>query len=188
MGVIMNHRRKPYVIAIAAVAGGGKTTTVKRLKELLNNSTALYFDDYEFDESPDDICRWIENGGDPNEWELTPLIDDLRLLIKNNNYDFILLDYPFAYLHKNMSGFINYTIFIDTPLDIVMARRILRDFNKYDDVKNDLRNYIINGRKAYLHMLETIKPNSDYIVDGRLSIELITDLILEKIDKKEIMN
>ncbi|WP_374956490.1 AAA family ATPase [Orenia metallireducens] len=48
------------VIAVAAVSGGGKTTTTKKLNELLNNSTAIYFDDYEFDESPDDICKWIK--------------------------------------------------------------------------------------------------------------------------------
>lgn len=177
----MTHRRKPYVIAIAAVAGGGKTTTIKRLNELLNNSTAIYFDDYKFDESPDDICKWIENGGDPNEWVITPLIDDLRLLLLNNNYSYILLDYPFAYLHKIMSKMINYTIFINTPLDIAMARRILRDFNKYNDVKSDLKNYLIRGRMAYLHMLETVKSDSDYIVDGRLSIESITDLIIKKL-------
>jgi hypothetical protein len=37
-------------------------------------------------------------------------------------------------------------------------------------------------------MLETIRPDSDYIVDGKLSIESITDLIIEKIDnnRKEV--
>lgn len=93
---------KPYVIAIASVSSGGKTTITKRLSELLSNSTAIYFDDYDFKESPDDICRWIENGGNPNDWVLTPLIEDLQLLLSNNNYDYILLDYPFTYLYKKM--------------------------------------------------------------------------------------
>jgi uridine kinase len=184
----MSPKRKPYVIAIAAVAGGGKTTITKRLNKLISNSTAIYFDDYDFEESPDDICKWIENGGDPNEWVLTPLIEDLRLLLSKNSYNYIFLDFPFAYQHKKMSSMIDYTIFINTPLDIAMARRIQRDFNKYDDVKNEMGNYLNRGRKAYLHMLETIRPDSDYIVDGKLSIESITDLIIEKIDnnRKEV--
>ncbi len=178
----MIHKRKTYVIAIAAVAGGGKTTITKRLNKLLCNSKAIYFDDYDFVGSPEDICKWVESGGDPNEWVLTPLINDLQRLLLSKNYSYILLDYPFAYLHKKMSGMINYTIFINTPLDIAMARRILRDSNNYDDIKDELRNYLIRGRTAYLNMLKTVKPDSDFIVDGRLSIDSIMDLIMRKID------
>lgn len=182
----MSPKRKPYVIAIAAVAGGGKTTITKRLNKLISNSTAIYFDDYDFEESPDDICRWIENGGNPNDWVLTPLIEDLRLLLSNDNHDYILLDYPFAYLHKKMSHMIDYTIFIDTPLDIAMARRILRDFNNYNEIKNDLCNYMEKGRKAYIHMIETILPDSDYVVDGRLSVESIIGIIIKEIDNRKV--
>lgn len=177
----MIYEQQPYVIAIAAISGGGKTTITKRLNELLDRSISIHFDDYQFDESPDDICEWIDNGGDPNEWVLTPLINDLTLLLKDNKYKYVLLDYPFAYLHNKMRELIDYTIFIDTPLDIAMARRIVRGFNNYDDIKTDINNYLNRGRAAYLHMLETVKPNSDYIIDGSFSIEVITDLIIDRI-------
>ena len=38
------------IIAIAGVSGSGKTTIVNALMNRLDNATALYFDDYNFDE------------------------------------------------------------------------------------------------------------------------------------------
>lgn len=65
-------------------------------------------------------------------------------------YDYILLDYPFAKMHSGMQEYIDYTIFIDTPLDIAMARRILRDFKEtsIDHLLNDMSNYLTHGRIA----------------------------------------
>ena len=64
-----------------------------------------------------------------------------------------------------MREFIDVTIFIDTPLDIAMARRILRDFKEdtIDEIHNDLKHYMTFARKAYLEAIHTVKPNSDII-------------------------
>jgi uridine kinase len=184
----MENIQKPFVIAIAAVSGGGKTTITTCLNDKLMNTKALYFDNYEFDDEPDDICEWVENGADLNEWNLAPLINDLRFLLSDHNPspDYILLDYPFAYSHNEMSKFINFTIFIDTPLDIAMARRILRDFTEepIENVRNDVKNYLSRGRFAYLEMLRTTKPNSDFIVDGSLTLDEIVDVITMEIKKR----
>ncbi|ALA51870.1 hypothetical protein KHT88_11095 [Alkalihalobacillus clausii] len=164
--------RKPRVISIAAVSGGGKTTITNQLLKHLNKSIPLYFDDYEFEECPEDICKWVDEGADYNEWNLTPLIQDIKLLINEHtqSLNYILLDYPFAYLHNRMGEYIDFSIYIDTPLDIAMARRILRDFSEspIDDVRNDLTNYLSRGRTAYLEMERTVKPNSDIVIDGSL--------------------
>lgn len=61
-----------------------------------------------------------------------------------------------------------------------MARRILRDRENesIEVLKEDLTYYISKGRIAYLEMLNTIKPNSDFIIDGNLSIDnLITEIV-----------
>jgi uridine kinase len=162
---------KPLVIAIAAVSGGGKTTITTHLNKILPSSKALYFDDYDLD-GPDDVCDWVERGADCNEWKLAPLIKDLHSLLSSSSesLDYILLDYPFGYLHSEMCKFIDFTIFIDTPLDIAMARRLLRDFKEtsINHVRDDLNNYLSRGRVAYLNMLNTIKPICDLIIDGSL--------------------
>lgn len=94
--------QKPRVISIAAVSGGGKTTITNQLVSKLNNAKALYFDDYDFQNCPDDICEWVEKGADYNEWSLLPLIKDIQLLLKDKSLEYIILDYPFAYLHNEM--------------------------------------------------------------------------------------
>ncbi|MCB2312999.1 hypothetical protein LGL55_17145 [Clostridium tagluense] len=177
--------KKTLVIAIAAVSGGGKTTITTQLNKKLYNSKALFFDDYEFD-GPDDICDWLKRGADYNEWKLTPLINDLCSLLSNPvlSLDCILLDYPFAYKHNKMREYIDFTIFIDTPLDIAMARRILRDFKglSSDNIRKDLDIYLSCGRLAYLEALNSIKPNSDFIIDGSLSVDVIVNQIYERIN------
>lgn len=85
----------------------------------------------------------------------------------------------------NVAPYIDYTIFIDTPLDIAMARRILRDNIKQPSnlLKDDLECYLSRGRIAYLEAINTIKPNSDLIVDGSLSVDNIVCQIMERIAK-----
>jgi len=99
------------------------------------------------------------------------------------NLDFILLDYPFAYKNNLVASYIDYAIFIDTPLDIAMARRILRDMINQSSnlLKDDLTCYISRGRIAYLEMIKTIKPSSDFVISGTLCIDDIVNNIIEQI-------
>jgi uridine kinase len=74
-------------------------------------------------------------------------------------------------------------VFIDTPLDIAMARRIIRDFKEgsTEDILLDLDNYIARGRQGYLVMLNTTKPNSDLVVDGTLPKSEVAAIIARHI-------
>ncbi|WP_280771697.1 hypothetical protein [Salipaludibacillus daqingensis] len=177
----MKNEKKPLVIAIAGVSGGGKTIITNYLNDKLNNSKVFSFDDYDF-EGPYDIIDWIDKGANYNEWNLDPLIQDIKMSL-TEPLNYILLDYPFAYKHTKTSIFIDLAIYIDTPLDIAMARRLLRDFknSSTENILFDMENYVLNGRRGYLEMLKTIKPNSDITVDGTLSISQITDEIYDKV-------
>ncbi|PEM44075.1 hypothetical protein CN611_29350 [Bacillus wiedmannii] len=184
---VMNKNTK--VISVAAVSGGGKTTVTESLTHKLMNSKALYFDSYDFDNCPADICKWIDDGANYDEWILTPLIKDIQHLLQNSYLDYIIVDYPFAYLNSEMRQFIDVTIFIDTPLDIAMARRILRDFKEdtMSEIQNNLKHYITYARKAYLEALHTVKPNSDIVLDGSLSVDEIINQILESLNRREVI-
>lgn len=183
MGDFMKKEKKPLIIAIAAVSGGGKTTISTHLNERLKNSKILLFDDYDFD-GPDDIIDWIDNGANYDEWNLAPLIKDIEALL-TEPLDYIVLDFPFAYKHFEMSKLIDFTVFIDTPLDIAMARRISRDFknSSMENILMDMEGYISQGRRGYLEMLETIKPNSDIIVDGTLPVSEIVRIISQYLEQ-----
>ncbi|HDR4423575.1 TPA: hypothetical protein QCP59_004422 [Bacillus cereus] len=181
--------KKTKVITIAAVSGGGKTTVTERLTNKLENSKALYFDSYNFNNCPADICKWMDDGANYDEWVLTPLIHDIQYLIRDSNVDYIIIDYPFAYLNSEMRQFIDITIFIDTPLDIAMARRILRDFKEgtIDEIHNDLKHYMTFARKAYLEAIHTVKPNSDIVLDGSLSVSEIMNQAIEELGLREVI-
>lgn len=176
----MKKIKAPLVIAIASVSGGGKTTIVTQLTEQLQNSKALFFDDYDF-EGPDDDLEWVDHGANYDEWNLTPFIRDLEELLAEP-LDYILLDFPFAYQQSQTSKLIDLAVFIDTPLDIALTRRMTRDFkdSSTEEIMLYMEHYVAQGRRAYLVMLQTIKPNSDLVVDGTLSVADITNLIIEK--------
>jgi uridine kinase len=54
---------------------------------------------------------------------------------------------------------IDFSVFIDTPLDIALARRVTRDFrdSPTENILSDLDNYISRGRRGYLNMLKHIE-------------------------------
>ncbi len=175
---------KPLVISIAAVSGGGKTTVVNALCNKLTSSKSLHFDNYDFKEYPKDFFQWVKSGADYNAWGTEVLAKDIQSLIEEDSIEFLLLDYPFAYKNDKIAPYIDYSIFIDTPLDIAMARRIIRDmkYESMDLLISNLKVYMDKGRVAYLEMLNSIRPNSDLIVDGSTCVEVIVDTIIKHIE------
>lgn len=167
------------IIAIAAVTAGGKTTIINELKKQIKNVKSLHFDDYSFEGEVDDFYTWVTEGADYNIWNLAPLIKDICEIQKHSECDYLLLDYPFAYCHKELSKYIDCAIFIDTPLDIAMARRVLRDMADASakEIRENMKTYLELARPAYVQMLKDILPSSDYVIDGAKKLEEIVNNI-----------
>ncbi|MCL1795156.1 MAG: hypothetical protein FWG34_14990 [Oscillospiraceae bacterium] len=194
--------KKPFVISVAAQSGGGKTTIVAALKERLANSAVIYFDDYgdEVDLTRD-INEWAADGFDCNDWNTKPVAADIERLL-SEPYEYIILDYPFGYLNDCVGKYINMTVFIDTPLDVALARRIIRDYTSRSQesdfgladieelslagLDGELRWYLARSRPTYAKMPEMHKPVSDLVVDGTRTPEEIVDEIIKFIEKKEL--
>ena len=164
------------IIAIGAVTAGGKTTVVNAIKARLPGTASLHFDDYSFDGEPDDFTEWVsvpKRDEFYNLWDLSPLKADVEKIINSGEYDYLLLDYPFAYRNKMMKDYLDCCIFIDTPLDIAMARRVLRDMKdaSADEIRNEMNAYLNSARICYVQFLEDILPDSDYVIDGAKGLE-----------------
>ena len=174
------------IIAVSAVTAGGKTTAVNAVKEKLPRCTSLHFDDYSFEGEVDDFHQWVLDGTDYNVWNLSPLKADIENIISSGEYDYLLLDYPFAYRNDLIRDYIDCAVFIDTPLDIAMARRILRDMNNAsaDEIRDEMNIYLNYARIAYVQMLKDIKPSSDYVVDGTQNLKTITEELLDIIVRR----
>lgn len=171
------------VIAIAAVTAGGKTTVVNELVKTLPRAKFLHFDDYSFEGEVEDFGAWVKEGADYNVWNLSPLKADILTIRESGECDYLILDYPFAYCNTGLSKDIDCAIFIDTPLDIAMARRILRDMRDSTgaEIRNELEVYIRFARDAYVAMLEKVRPSSDYVIDGTKEIDEKVQEIMELI-------
>ena len=170
------------IIAIGAVTAGGKTTVVNAIKARLPRTASLHFDDYSFDGEPDDFTKWVSKGAEfYNVWDLSPLKADVERIIGSGECDYLLLDYPFAYQNTMMKDYLNCCIFIDTPLDIALARRVLRDMKaaSADDIRNEMNTYLNSARICYLQMLTDILPTSDHVIDGSKELETIVNEAIE---------
>ena len=128
------------IIAIGAVTAGGKTTVVNAVKDRLPRTSSLHFDNYSFEGEVEDFSKWVSEGADVHVWDLSPLKTDIDKIVRSGEYDCLLLDYPFAYQHQMIKPYLDCCIFIDTPLDIAMARRILRDMREAtsDEICNEM--------------------------------------------------
>lgn len=181
----------PYVIGISSPSGGGKTTVTNALKEKLVGSTAICFDEFEDTTThPGDLIEWVSRGGGYNEWKTPGIVSALEALIEKNESPYILYDAPLGKAHDESGRYIDFMVFIDTPLDVAMARRFLRDDLSdpsqdadcvIQGLKQELSGYLKEGRLPYLEMFRQVKPTSDFVVDGCLPIDKIRDLILRNV-------
>jgi uridine kinase len=171
---------KVVTIAVSGVTAGGKTTIINELKKKIKSAKSLHFDDYDLEGEVENFHQWVINGADYNVWNLEPLKEDILKFKEDNEVQYILLDYPFAYKNDLIKPFIDCAIFIDTPLDIAMARRVLRDMYNAtgDEIRGDIKFYLKYARIAYEEMLNTILPNSDYVVDGSMQLDEIIEQIM----------
>lgn len=195
---------QPYIIALSSYTGGGKTTLARYLASTLK-ATSLFWDDYDeagFMTHPKDFKSWLDEGADNNAWKVPRLAEDLAKLKRGETIispidgssltptKYIILDAALGYANEEMGRYIDFLVLIDTPLDVAMARRILRDYfageetlttEQMKTLKADMESYLEFAREAYLNMDKTVKPQADLLVDGTLPIEVLAEQILEKI-------
>ena len=190
--------KKPYVIGISGISGSGKTTVTNELKERLPSTESIYFDDIPGDLLGRDYCEWSESGADCNEWNLDRIINDIkRLLI--TSLDYIILDYPFGKAHRAVGAYVDFSVWIDIPLDISLARRVLRDFTRRSEMRRPLKGntaeevssyldfYLARHRNTYFRHIETIKPSVDLVVEGTKSPEEIAKDIIDIIAERKCL-
>ncbi|MGV8948652.1 MAG: uridine kinase [Candidatus Paracaedibacter sp.] len=173
------------IIGISGVSGAGKTTLAKELSTSLK-ATSLFWDDFDsISTSPDDYVTWHASGQGNEAWDypaLAAVLDVLKKgqpikhpvlhhLLKPTKY--IIFDAPMGRLHKQTGTYIDFWIHIDTPLDVALARRTIRDLERdlqsVSDLIKNLKYYLDHSRDLFFADEE--KQKADLIVDGVLSVE-----------------
>lgn len=187
------------IVGISAVTGGGKTAVTLRLTEVLEDAVALHFDDYDDTNiHPDDLQRWFAAGADYDAYMTPVFTSHLRALKGGESIPYpvggailgpashVVVDAPLGRAHTDSGRFIDLMVFIDTPLDVAMARRVLREIDReshrttdevLQNVKDDLSGYHARARPFYEEFQERMRASSNVVVDGTLSINDVAEKI-----------
>src|SRR5689334_9824760 len=126
-----------FVVAFAGHSGAGKSTLIQELSSLTGDVNVLRIDDYDSSSYPTAV-KWIEDGADPNEFQTPQFVSDILALKKgksifhpdtNQEVDparFLFIEEPFGRGREAVGRLIDFSIYVDTPLEIALARRLLR--------------------------------------------------------------
>ena len=191
------------VIGISAVGGGGKTTITRRLVEALGDAVALHFDDYDdTNVHPDDLQCWLAAGGDYDAFQTPVFTCHLRTLRTGRSIvypiglatvgpaSYVVADAPMGRAHSDSGRFIDLMVFVDTPLDVALERRTLRDIERASrstanealgQVRRDLAGYVGRARPVYEHFQERMRAGADLIIDGTLGVDLVVERIRSEV-------
>lgn len=199
-----------FVVGISAPSGGGKTALVQHLAQAVTQAVALSFDEYdEVTEGanlhPENLQQWLRDGADYNAWQMPGLIRDLAKLKQGQPIrspiagawltpqPLIFLDAPFGYANAQLRPYLDYVVYVDTPLDIAMARRIERDYSQQaqpnaevarQQIQKMVSTYLVWARQAYLAQDRQVKPHCDLVLDGMLAINVLVEQILVSVEAR----
>ena len=196
-----------FAIAIAGHSGAGKSTVIEALVSRLGNANSLSLDAYESSSTYPPAAKWIKDGADPNEFQ-TPQFDADVLALKSGKSIihpetgreirpdcFLILEEPFGRGRDPLQNLIDFVVYIDTPLEVAYARKLLRksDFLPWEDnpsvfitnLRENLLWYLRVGRSFYSAVSSRVEKNCELIVDGTLSTEVIVEEIFKAVMEKQ---
>jgi uridine kinase len=166
-------------IAVAGPPGGGKTTLARHLAARLGGAPTLNYDDYEqmTRRSPAEIAAWLDRGAPADEVPLPNFAEALAGL-KRGPARHVVLDFLLARAHQPTARQIDLVIWIDTPLDVALARTLRDQVERARAASASapftawlagyLDSYAGVLHRSYQLQHATVRPHADIILDGML--------------------
>lgn len=199
--------RSAFTIAVSGPSGSGKSTLTKQLRDKLVDAISFHFDDYaSTNKYPDDFVEWLEKGADPKLVQSPNFNRDLYELVQGRSIKlpsnqmvksekYIIVEEPFGRGREGMAELIDFVVCIDIPLEVALARRILRgiqnaEYSPSETLKNFeeyLSQYLIVVRNLYQAINSNVMTDCDLIVSGLEPMDVITDKIIIELEKRSII-
>lgn len=195
----MAMKRAP-IVAISGHPGSGKTSLTKALQDRLG-VPALHYDDFETITAspPSEIRDWIERGSNYDEIMLEPLVREMiRLAETTPPPKCVLLDTLLGRAHGATGELIDTLIWVDTPPDIALARKIGEAAGRARATPGEapafmgwLESYLAHYTGfiagTYAMQRERVRPAADIIMDGQASVDRLAEeavlAILQRLDR-----
>lgn len=198
---------KPKVIGIVGGSGSGKTTVTKRIiEELTKEKVVLIEQDYYYkDQSHMTMEERIKTNYDhPDAFDNELLCSQLADLIAGKTvemprYDYvnhtrsseivvqkpqdiIIVEGLFGLYSKQIRDFLDIKIFVDTPSDIRILRRLLRDMNERGrSVDSVINQYLTSVRPMHEQYIQPSKQYADIIIPDGGYNDIAVDILITKI-------
>lgn len=195
------------IIGIVGGSGSGKTTVTKRIiDELEKDKVALIEQDYYYkDQSHMTMDERIKTNYDhPNAFDNDLLYSHLIELINGNTvelprYDYvnhtrskekvtqepkdvIIIEGMFGLYSEKLRELMDIKIFVDTPSDLRILRRLLRDINERGrTVESVINQYITSVRPMHEKYIKPTKQYADIIVPDGGYNDIAIDILITKI-------
>jgi uridine kinase len=201
---VSGSRAPALVIAVCGTSGAGKTRLVERTVELLGDAVALHFDDYRsVSDYPTDLLAWLEAGADPDAWRTPRMAADLMALRAGRAVAlpdparrleprrFVVVEDPFGRARREMAPGIDFSAYLDLPMEIALARKLRRDLagaarelgaqGALDRASLFFEEYLERrGREAYLAGNRRARESCDVVLDGMLPLEVLAREIVHR--------
>ncbi|MCK5223261.1 uridine kinase [Candidatus Calescamantes bacterium] len=177
---------KPFIIGIAGGTGSGKTTVARKIHEIMKqNMVVIYQDSYYTDMR--DIPVDERNYDHPNAFDTDLLITQIKQLKKGEPievpiYDFkthsrkektqsltvapvVVLEGILIFHFPELRELMDFKIYVDTPSDIRLSRRITRDIKERGrDMDSVMKQYLSTVRPMHIEFVSPSKKFADIIV------------------------
>ena len=204
----------PLLIGISGGTGSGKSRFSKELISRFNNDKLIYISQDSYYKDLSNLSyeeRCDINFDSPDSIDFENLFHDLKQLIDNNTvsipiYDFkrhkrinetnklepkpiIILEGIFSLYESKIRSLIDVKIFVDTPADIRILRRVKRDINKRERTIDSIFNqYLKTVRPMHEKFVEPTKSYADIIVPNggknKVALDIINSELLPMMEDK----
>jgi len=187
-----------YVVGVAGPAGGGKSTLVRALAAQLDDSVAIHIDSYQkiTEEPIRKLVDWMERGADFGELVIPLLAQHLQSLKQGEPVvdpstgreiaprKHLLFETHFGRAHHDSGRYIDLLIWLETPLDVALARNV-QDFlrpliaaradpamgERLGGIHRYLETYVADVRRLRMMQRERVRADADVVIDGGGDLE-----------------